>query len=83
MTEQSLDPAHRRLDRAIILTLLDVENEQGCPRARLAAEFDDEAQAFEQALERLSSMGVVCIDGEQISASRAVRYMDEIGLISI
>jgi hypothetical protein len=90
MHEQSRAVGDRRLERAIVLVLLSGDRESlgadGEPRwscARLAAELGIEAQALQDALERLSHAGVVCLAGTEVWASRAARRMDELGLIGI
>jgi hypothetical protein len=90
MHEQSRAVGDRRLERAIVLVLLSGDREplggdgeSRWSRAQLAAELGTEAQALQEALERLSQAGVVCLTGAEVWASRAARRMDELGLISI
>jgi DNA-binding TFAR19-related protein (PDSD5 family) len=71
------------LERAIMLQLLSDEQEQRCSRAQLVATLEREAEALEQALSRLAEAGVVCIDGPEVWASPAARYIDALGLIGI
>jgi hypothetical protein len=90
MREQAPAGGDRRLERAIVLVLLSGDGESlsgdgelrwSC--VRLAAELGTEAQALQEALDRLSQAGVVCLAGTDVWASRAVRRMDELGLIGI
>jgi DNA-binding IscR family transcriptional regulator len=73
----------REFERAIILLLLSSEGGQPCSRARLAEELGAELQTIERALAQLAEAGVVGLEGEEVVATRAVRVIDELGLISI
>lgn len=79
----SAGAGERRLERAIVLALLDDEADRRWPRARLAAELGVEAASLARALERLSRLGVVCVTDEHVCASAAARRIDELGLIGI
>jgi DNA-binding GntR family transcriptional regulator len=73
----------RRLERAIVLALLNDEGEPRRPCARLAAELDADTHALREALGRLSEAGVVCQEGSEVWASRVSTHLDELGLIAI
>jgi DNA-binding MarR family transcriptional regulator len=73
----------RRLERAIVLALLNEEDEPRRPCARLAAELDVDSHTLSEALGRLSEAGLVCQEGSEVWASRACTHLDEIGLIAI
>jgi len=83
MHEQSRAVGDRRLERVIILALLNADGERRWSCAELAAELGAEAQALQDALCRLSEAGVVCLAGTEVWASSAARRMDELGLIGI
>jgi DNA-binding GntR family transcriptional regulator len=73
----------RELERAIILLLLSGEPTSRYSAAQLAAELGSEAETLEQALGRLARAGAVCLEGDDVSPSPAVRHIDELGLIGI
>jgi len=73
----------RELERAIILLLLSGEPTPRHSTAQLAAELGTDAETLEQALGSLSRAGAVCLDGDEVSPSPAVRHIDELGLIGI
>jgi predicted transcriptional regulator len=83
MTEQSWAGADRRIERAIVLVLL---NETDKPRyscAQLARALQADVAAIEHALGRLSETGLIGRAGGELWASPAARHMDELGLIAI
>jgi hypothetical protein len=82
-TNESGGVGDRRLERAIVLTLLCEPAGQRWASAQLAAELDVEAAALAGLLGRLSQAGVVCVAGTDVWASPAARCIDELGLISI
>ena len=77
------DAAGRRLERALLLQLLSGADGERCPRAELASAIRGEAQALDDAIERLCEVGVACVDGADVWASAAARHIDELGLIGI
>jgi DNA-binding GntR family transcriptional regulator len=83
MSEQSPAAGSRKLERAIVLQLLDDEQGHRRSSVQLASKLDASTSALEQALHQLAAAGVVCIDDDEVWASAAARRLDEIGLISI
>lgn len=79
----STAPEGARLERAIVLQLLRDDREPGWPIEELGLEIGTEGPALAQALGRLSGEGVLCLVRERVSASRATRRLDELGLIGI
>jgi predicted transcriptional regulator len=73
----------RRLERAILLHLLGEEGAASCSRARLTSALGTPARALWPALQRLSDTGLVCLEGDEVWASRAARHIDALGLIGI
>jgi DNA-binding transcriptional ArsR family regulator len=73
----------RKLERAIILHLLDEESARRCSRAHLASALGAPAPTLQPALQRLSDAGVVCLEGNEVWASPAARHIDALGLIGI
>ncbi len=72
-----------RLERAIVLTLLGGDPERAWAREELAAELGAVAGALDQALARLAAEEVVCSSHGAITAARAARRLDELGLIAL
>jgi len=72
---------HRRLDRAIVLELL--EDRERWTRDQLAAAVRVDRAVLDRALERMQADGVAVIDGEDVLASRCARRIDELDLIGI
>jgi hypothetical protein len=83
MQEPSPAAGDRRLERAIVLTLLSGDGEPRWSCARLAAELGIESQVLQGALDRLTDAGLVCLAGTEVWASGAARRIDELGLIGI
>jgi hypothetical protein len=83
MSEQSPAAGSRKLERAIILALLEDEHGHRHPSVQLEATLAVSAGALEQALRGLADAGVVCVDGAEVWASAAARRLDELGLLSI
>jgi hypothetical protein len=82
----SSDPrpgAGPRLERAVVLQLLRDDHAARWSREELLSELDGEMALLEEALIRLHGDGVLTLSDEQISASRAARRLDELGLIAI
>jgi len=73
----------RELERAIVLFLLSGEGDQRCSHAQLATELGAEDQTLREALGHLTRAGVIRVDGADVTASPAVRHIDELGLIGI
>jgi hypothetical protein len=74
---------HRRLDRAIVLDLLDEDHDERWAREELRAAVSVEPAVLDGALERLQQDGVVVIDGVHVLASPCVRRIDALELIGI
>jgi DNA-binding GntR family transcriptional regulator len=83
MSEQSPTAGSRKLERAIILQLLEDEHGRRSSSVQLASTLGAGTGALEQALRRLADAGVVCLDGGEVWASAAARRLDELGLLSI
>jgi hypothetical protein len=73
---------HRRLDRAIVLDLLDEDRERWS-RDDLAVAVRVDRSVLDNALERLQAEGVAVVDGDDVLASRCARRIDELELIGI
>jgi hypothetical protein len=71
---------HRRLEKAIVLELLDRER---WPRDELTAAVCVERSVLDGALERLQADGIAVIHGEEVLASRCARRIDALDLIGI
>jgi hypothetical protein len=82
-SSEAAGAGERRLERAIVLTLLSDEPDRHWPYERLAAELGVEAEPLARTLERLSQLGVVCLGEEAVRASAAVCRIDKLGLIGI
>jgi len=81
---QVLGECDPRIERAIILQLLRDDHWDRWSRAELEVEISNvEPLDIRDALARLDQDGIVQISGECVSASRAVRRLDELGLIAI
>jgi hypothetical protein len=72
---------HRRLDKAIVLELLD--DRERWPRDALASAVDVDRSGLDSAIERLTADGVAVLDGEDVLASRCARCIDALDLIGI
>jgi predicted transcriptional regulator len=72
---------HRRLDRAIVLQLL--EDRERWSHEELAASVRVDRSVLDSALERLQAAGVAVIEGEDVLASRCARCIDKLELIGI
>lgn len=73
-----------RIERAIILQFLRDDHGNRWSRAELEVEISNvEPLDISDALARLDQDGIAQISGESVSASRAVRRLDELGLIAI
>lgn len=72
---------HRRLDRAIVLELL--EDRERWTRDELAAAVHVDRSALDSAIERLTADGVAFLDGEDVLASPCARRIDALDLIGI
>lgn len=76
------------LERAIVLQLLRDDRERIWSRAQLRAELEADQselgrEAVEEALGRLEGEGVLDMSAEAAWAAKAVRRLDELGLISV
>lgn len=81
---QVLGEGGPRIERAIILQFLRDDHGNRWSRAELEVEISNvEPLDISDALARLDPDGIVQISGESVSASRAVRRLDELGLIAI
>lgn len=83
MNEQSQATGDRKLERAIVLTLLSGEGERRWSYGQLAAELRIEDEPLQKALGRLSEAGVVHVADAEAWASPAARAIDALGLIGI
>jgi hypothetical protein len=72
-----------RLERAIVLQLLRDDHGSPWSREELGAQLNADAEAVEQALRALDDEGVLFLSGERVSVARAIRRLDELGLIGI
>jgi hypothetical protein len=74
-----------RLERAIVLALLNDEDDTGrrCSRHELSQELGAEEQQLQGALDGLLRAGVVCAGEDLLWASAAARRLDELELIGI
>jgi hypothetical protein len=74
----------RRVEQVIVLQILRDDHDERWSRAELEVELDHiDALAINDALARLEAEGVVQLSGEAVSASRAIRCLDDLELISI
>jgi len=76
--------AERRTQRAVALQLLRDDHEALWARSELDAELGDTgAQAIGCALASLQEAGVIELEGDSLSASRAAWRLDELALIGV
>jgi hypothetical protein len=81
---QIADDGDPRIERAIILQFLRDDHEHRWSRAELEVEISSiEVLDISDALARLDQDGIVRISGESAWASRAIRRLDDLGLIAI
>lgn len=81
---QIADDGDPRIERAIILQFLRDDHEHRWSRAELEVEISSiEVLDIGDALARLDQDGIVRISGESAWASRAIRRLDDLGLIAI
>jgi hypothetical protein len=84
MTEHHQSPSDLRgVERATILQLLRDDRDERWSRAELEAELGDVQHPLSDAIEQLARDGVVIAEGEHVVASRCVRHLDELGLVSV
>jgi hypothetical protein len=76
-------PGDSRLERAVILELLDDEGEQRRSLAQLRQELGAGAEELEAAVAALAAAGVVCLSDGLTWAAPAARRLDELELIAI
>jgi hypothetical protein len=70
--------------RAIVLQVLRADHVEPWTRAELESEiYDIEPVEINDALAVLHADGVIAVAGEQVSASRAARRLDALGMVSI
>jgi len=72
-----------RLERAIVLQLLRDDHAPNWPLQELLAELGRGMAAVEPAVARLQEDGLLAFVDGQLSASRAARRLDELGLIGV
>jgi predicted transcriptional regulator len=72
-----------RLQRAVVLELLDADGERGLELTQLAEELGVIAEELASAVETLRLAGVVQVEAGLASASPAARCLDELDLIAI
>ncbi|HME04209.1 MAG TPA: hypothetical protein VKG38_14405 [Solirubrobacteraceae bacterium] len=81
---QVLGEGGPRVERVVILQLLRDDHGDRWSRAALEVEIANvEPLDITDALARLDQEGIVQISGDSVSASRAVRRLDELELIAI
>ncbi len=74
----------RMVERAIVLQLTRNDHPEQWCRAELERTLHDvEALAVNDALERLSTLGIIDLDGEHATASESVRYLDGLRMVSV
>ena len=79
--EAASDP---RLERAIVLALLDDEDvRRRWSRAELSEDLDTDPGQLQEALDSLLGAGVICAAEERLWPSAAARRLDELELIGI
>jgi hypothetical protein len=83
MSELAQAAGDRRLERAIVLTLLSGEGERRWSYGELAAELRVDGELLQTVLGRLFDAGVVCLADGEAWASPSARAIDELGLIGI
>jgi predicted transcriptional regulator len=81
--DEEPDRRGAKLERAVVLLLLGVEGGECSSCAELAREIGVGMAAVREAVGRLRELGVIEGSEHQLSASRAARYLDELGLIGI
>lgn len=75
-------PTTRRVQRAIVLTLLIDENRPGCSLNKIEQQLDDiSGETIAEALASLCASGVVKSEAGRIVASSATQGLDELDLI--
>jgi hypothetical protein len=74
---------HRRLQRAIVLTLLAEDHDERWPRDELAASLRADRATLDAAVQRLDDEGVLLLDGEDVLASPCARRIDALELIGV
>lgn len=75
--------ASARLERAIVLALLDTDDGRSLSCSELGLELVAPVAAVEQAVASLRAEGVLCWRTERASASPAAWLLDQLGLIAI
>jgi hypothetical protein len=78
--ETASDP---RLERAIVLALLDDDDVRRLSLAELSEDLGTDQGQLQGALDGLLGAGVICAGGERLWPSAAVRRLDELELIGI
>jgi hypothetical protein len=71
------------LERAIVLQLLRDDHPRPWSPEELCSEVRADPGAVERAVRRLGADGVLCRAGKEVSAARAARRLDELGLIAL
>jgi hypothetical protein len=74
---------HRRLDRAIVLALLEDDHDERWQRDELAAALRVARTVLDSALERPQAAGVVVCDDQEVRASACARFIDALELIGV
>jgi hypothetical protein len=84
-TEASEPPASGdpRLERAVVLELLDDDDEQRRSMAQLRDELGAGADELDAAVNALHAAGVLCLEDGLAWAAPAARRLDELELIAI
>ncbi len=78
--ETASDP---RLERAIVLALLDDDVQRRRSRAELSEDLGTDQGQIQEALNGLLGAGVICAAEERLWPSAAVRRLDELELIGV
>jgi|CZKG01.1.fsa_nt_gi hypothetical protein len=73
----------RGLQRAVVLALLGADGPDGMTCEELGFELDADAAEVEAAVRALHEDGVLSAMQPRVSASRAARRLDELGLIAV
>jgi hypothetical protein len=78
-------PTHTEpsLERAIVLQLLRDDHGLTWSHEELGEALAADPDALERAVRRLGADGVLCHCGERVSAGRAARRLDDLGLIAV
>lgn len=82
-SSEPVAPSDPRLERAIVLALLDDDGRRRWSRAELSDDLGTDEAQLRGALEGLLGAGAICSADGLLWASDAVRRLDELALIGI